>query len=371
MKVKDVTVDVLRRTVPSGTMSADRAGGFGGEIEAGLLRVVTDEGVEGNAFVGSFLRSGQEPLRAIIEVVKPEIIGHPIEDREWLWSRLDSLSFRRRLPAPAWAGVDIALWDIMGKVTGKPIYHLLGAQRHKVLAYASSPYYPRAELYVEEALAFKAKGFKAYKIHPGGAPVPRVKEITRRVREAVGDEMPLMVDASCMYTYREALEIGQAIQDLAYYWFEDPVRYMDLDAVAELSSRLHIPIAVSDYHEFGMYEALLYIERKAGRIIRTDAPREGITGQKKLASLCEAMGLNCEIHHGGNSLNNVANLHVILSTRSCDFYEWLLPSEAHQFGLVQDVTVDKEGYVHGPTAPGLGFELDTEALRRITVSTMR
>jgi L-alanine-DL-glutamate epimerase-like enolase superfamily enzyme len=167
VKVKDVKLHIMSVDVPRGSVAVDQ-GTFGGETEIELLRIITEEGIEGNCFVGTYNHSGRPFFDPIIKVLKPEIVGRDAAERERLWSRLGHLIFRMRVPMPAWAAVDIALWDIMGKVAGVPVYHLLGIQRDKILAYASSAYHPTVEEYAEEALSFKGRGYQAYKFHPGG-----------------------------------------------------------------------------------------------------------------------------------------------------------------------------------------------------------
>jgi len=367
MKVKDVAIDVFTREAPKITTAQPRFRSREPQYMA-LVRVISEDGIEGHSFLGGY-GDNEASLRALCSQVlgplKRDLVGRDVADREWLWSQLRFFTFYSHVSYIAWSALDIALWDLLGKAAGMPIYHLLGAQRHKVLAYASSPYYPDVEEYVKEALYYKSKGFKAYKIHPAGVPVSRVKEITRRVREAVGDEMYLMVDASLCYDCKDALEIGKYIQSLGYYWFEDPVRYSDFDAVDQLARRLEIPIALSDYPDFRFHEAAQMIRRNNGvRIIRGDYMKEGITGLKKLCSLAEAFAMNCEVHSSVNSLMNIATLHVVLSVNNCDFYELIVPPDMLQYGMAQDITVDREGYVQAATSPGLGFEVDWELLRR-------
>jgi L-alanine-DL-glutamate epimerase-like enolase superfamily enzyme len=90
----------------------------------------------------------------------------------------------------------------------------------------------------------------------------------------------------------------------------------------------------------------------------------------KSAHLAEGFHMNFEIHHGGNSLNNVANLHVIMAIRNCEFFEVLLPAGAQKYGLAQDIDPDARGLVHAPTGPGLGAVIDFELIRRMTTSVL-
>ena len=369
MKVKDVKLQIVQVDVAGGSLAVDH-GAFGGATEIGVLRIITDEGIEGNCFVGTFNHGGRALFEPIMTVLKSEIVGHEVAERERLWARLGRLVWRRRLPMAAWATVDIALWDAQGKAAGVPVHQLLGTCRDKILAYASSAFHPRVEEYVEEALYFQRLGYKAYKFHPGGTPAGTVKEIARKVREAVGPDTALMVDCSLLYDYRESLDIGQTLDEMRFHWFEDPLRYMDLDGLVELARRVRTPIAVTDHPDFAFLEIVPYIQHGAARIIRGDARKLGITGLRKAAALCEGLGLNIEIHQGGNSLLNATNLAVELSIPNTDFYECLLPAEANQFGVENDIAVDGEGYVHAPTEPGLGCRLDWQFLEKRTVRTM-
>jgi L-alanine-DL-glutamate epimerase-like enolase superfamily enzyme len=100
------------------------------------------------------------------------------------------------------------------------------------------------------------------------------------------------------------------------------------------------------------------------------AVKGGITALIKTAHLAEAFGMNFEVHHGGNSLNNVANLHVIMAIRNCEYFEVLLPAGAQKYGLVQDIEVDRDGLVHAPDAPGLGYKIDLELIERSKVAVL-
>jgi hypothetical protein len=118
--------------------------------------------------------------------------------------------------------MDIALWDIAGKVTGQPIHRLLGSYRQSVPAYASSAVLPSKEAYAEEAARFKSAGWTAYKIHPPTDPVVDA-EVCRAVRRSVGDAFTVMLDSTWAYQYPEALRVGKVIEELGFYWYEDPL----------------------------------------------------------------------------------------------------------------------------------------------------
>ena len=370
MKITDIQIEVVeRRLSPTGLQSD--LGRFEGRVEQGVLRVLTDEGVEGNAFVGNFRQGGGPLFGPILGVLKPELVGRDPADREWLWSRLPLLRGRRGLSIEAWAPVDVALWDISGKAAGVPVYHLLGARRRETEVYATYP--PRHESpdgFVEEAEELVSQGFRAYKIHPGVMSARDVTEMVGRVRDAVGFDVRLMLDPNGGYGFRKALEIGRALDDFDFYWYEDPIPWHDYDAIAELSRRLDVPLCMSDQPELQFANGARLAQAGAARLIRGTAAKLGITGLKKLCSLAEAFSLNCEIGTAGNPLLQAANLHVIFSVENCDFYEYWMPQSAHQFALVEKIALNDRGTISAPTSPGLGYEIDWDWVRQHRTNTL-
>ena len=370
MKVTDVKIEVVRRSLPDTGLDSD-LGRFRGEVEQGVLRVLTDEGIEGNCFVGDFRGGGHGQFGPILNVLKPEMVGRDAFERERLWSRLPILSGRRGLGMNAWAPVDAALWDIAGKAAGVPVYKLLGARRDETEVYATYP--PRHETpdgYVREAEEIQAAGFRAYKIHPGVMETGDATEMMRRVRDTVGDGMELMLDPNNGYDFRKALNVGRAADELGFYWYEDPIPPHEYDNIAELSARLATPICMSDKPENQFQTGYHYIRMKTLRLVRGTARKLGITGLKKLCSMAEGFGINCEIGTAGNSLLNAANLHVICSVQNCAYYEYWMPTEAHQFGLAEDISLNDRGVLEAPTKPGLGFDLDWDWIAARRVATL-
>ena len=267
--------------------------------------------------------------------------------------------------------VDIALWDIAGKVAGLPIHKLLGSYRDTVPAYASSQVLDAPAAYAEQAQGFKAKGWQAYKIHP---PTQWRADITvcEAVRRAVGDDYTVMLDSTWSYEYPEALRVGRAIEELGFYWYEDPLADADIYNYVKLKQKLDIPIMATEYPIAGFDSYQPWITERATDFLRGDvAVKGGITTLIKTAHLAEAFHMRYEVHHGGNSLNNIANLHVIMAIKNCEFFEVLLPDAAQKYGLEPDITVDRDGLVHAPTGPGLGAAIDVALIKKKTVATLR
>jgi len=362
MKITDVTLTLFAWDDIPATTYGIHTGAFMGASQLGLLRIDTDEGVEGHAFLGSSMYSADQDGPGLIKNLKPLLLGQNPLDRELLYDRLWHRN--RWTTLRAIGAVDVALWDLAGKVANLPIHALIGSYRKSVPAYASSAVLPSPAAYAEEAARFKAEGWTAYKIHPPTRPEEDIR-ICQAVRAAVGDEFRVMLDSTWSYRYDQALRVGRAIEELGFYWYEDPLADDDLFGCVRLREKLDIPLMATEYSPGGFTNYVPWILNKATDYLRGDvAVKGGITALLKTAHLAEAFGMNYEVHHGGNSLNNVANLHVIMAIRNCEYFEVLLPAGAQKYGLVADIEVDGAGLVHAPDGPGLGYPIDFDRIER-------
>ena len=366
MKITDLSVTMFNWK--SAVWRAGR-GSFGGHRLLGVVTVQTDAGVDGHAFLGSSRQGADAYVGPLIEFVKPAIMGANPLDIGAIWHRLWRMN--RSVSTEAIGAVDVALWDVAGKVANLPIHRLLGTCRDRVPAYASSGWLPTPEAYGEEAQRFKTRGWPAYKIHPHGIPRDDIK-ICRAVRNAVGDDMTLMLDSIWAYGYEDAVRVGRAIEALDFFWYEDPLADEDIYNYIKLRNKLDIPIMSTEFAPGRLYGMAQWIQQMATDILRGDvAVTGGITPLVKIAHLAEAFRMKCEIHHGGNSLNNVANLHVIMAVNNCDYYEVFPSHGANKFGLVKDIEVDKQGLVYAPEKAGLGYEIDWDLVKRETVQVAK
>jgi len=297
------------------------------------------------------------------------VVGQDPMDREKIHQRL--MSRHRQTTFRAIGAVDVALWDLAGKAVGLPIHKLLGSYRDSVPAYASSVMLPSKEAYAEEARAYKAAGWAAYKIHAPTDPGLDI-EVCKAVREALGDNYVLMLDSTWSYEYPDAVRVGKAIQDLGYYWFEDPLVEDDVYNYVKLKQQLSIPILATEHPPYGVTGYVPWLVNMATDYLRGDvAIKGGISTMIKTAHLAEAFHMGYEVHHGGNSLNNVANLHVVMAIKNCEFFEVLLPDQTQKYGLVKDIKVDEHGMVHAFDEPGLGAQIDFELIERKKVQVLR
>ena len=334
---------------------------FGDTRQLGIVTVETDEGVSGNAFLGSSRMGANHFAPGLIEFIKPIVMGRNPQDIGAIW--WDMWKMNRSVSTYVIGAIDICLWDINGKIAGQPIHRLLGTCKDSVPVYSSTAYWETKEEYAEEAIRFKEMGWTAHKIHPHGNPQYDI-EICQAVREAVGDDMKLMLDSMWAYQYEDAMRVGRAIEELNYYWYEDPLVEEDIYNYVKLHQKLDIPIMSTEYAPGRYYGMTSWITQYATDILRGDvAVTGGITPMVRLCHLAEGFNMKCEIHHGGNSLNNVANLHITMAVPNCEFFEFFPCTGDNMYGLVKDIDMTG-GVVHAPTEPGLGYEIDWELVKR-------
>ena len=368
MKITDVTLTLFAWSGIPATTYGRHTGRFSGSSDLGLLTLRTDAGLEGHAFLGSAMRSASMDAQSLIRFLKPLVLGQDPLDRERLWQLLWQRN--RATTIRAIGAMDVALWDLCGKAAGLPIHRVLGSYRAHAPAYASSAVLPSTEAYAEEAARFKAEGWTAYKIHPPTDPSTDIA-VCEAVRRAVGDRYTVMLDSTWAYQYPEALRVGRAVEALGFHWYEDPLADDDVYNYVKLKQHLAIPILATEYAPGGFTALAPWITAQATDYLRGDvAVKGGITPLVKSAHLAEAFHMSFEIHHGGNSLNNVANLHVTMAIRNCEFFEVLLPAAAQKYGLAEDIEVDQQGLVHAPTAPGLGAAIDFDLIARQTTAVL-
>ena len=255
MKIADITVTPFTIQVDrykDGTVLPQQ------ETVQTLTRIVTDQGAEGYYFGGQGHgdQDGLSPEMAayLTNRIKPMLVGEDPFDREKFWQWL----WTAKTPENLIGVVDMALWDLLGRVTNLPVYKLLGGCRDRVRAYASTyPNMGSPENYAEHAAACLERGYTAYKIHPyyywnpaTGQSVPGRPshiawdiEVCRAVRARVGDQMVLMYDPWGTYhVYEEALAVGRELEKLNFHWYEHPMPEHRVDTYVRLAQALSIPI---------------------------------------------------------------------------------------------------------------------------------
>lgn len=342
-----------------------------------LVKVVTEEGVDGWGEI--FCHDAWAAAAQLVEqTYKPLLIGRNPLDIEVTWENLYNWTKdygQKGVVVAALSGVDIALWDIFGKVTGLPVYQLLGgAFRHRVQAYATGMYVkdcadPAGAL-AEEALRYAEQGFRAMKMKVGFGPKNDV-EYVRRVREAIGEEIELMVDANHAYDVPRAIQVGRAIAPYRIGWFEEPVSPEDIEGYRRVRDALEIPIAGGEA-EFTRYGFRHLIASGAVDIVQPDlCITGGLSEGRKIAALASAWMVRCLPHVWGTGVSLAASLHFLAALPdtppSLNPQPMMLELDQTEHPL-RDLTslpvAVKDGWIDVPQGPGLGVEVDEGALAR-------
>jgi L-alanine-DL-glutamate epimerase-like enolase superfamily enzyme len=364
MKIDNVEVRMVGARGERYTWSHDLPEQY---ITITLVRIRTDDGAEGVAGVGNYTsfdydRYTAETLRHLI----PLLLGMDPSLPEDIRIRLRPRVFP--ITPGALAAIDIALWDLMGKVANLPVYQLLGGARHRIRSYASTPLLPDIPAYLRFVDHFIEQGFRAIKFHTWCIP-ERDLELARAVRQNhPGREVAFMLDAENNYDRQGALRAAEELGDLGFSWFEAPLPDFDLEGYCELTRRARIPILPSGNWIQDLPAFSSALNRHAWTTARTDVTvLGGISVAKKALSLVEAAGMNCEIMSWGPTLISAANLHLMLAFPFCTYYEQSVPYDVYEFGMMEVIRTHTDGYVQAPKGPGLGVRLDWNAIETATL----
>jgi L-alanine-DL-glutamate epimerase-like enolase superfamily enzyme len=366
MRITELKISVSTRSVPPMT-HRDQVGKEPWDIVA--VRVLTDEGIEGNAFAWG-ARSGRITAQLLKEHVEPALVGEDPLDRERLWQKVRYLDrWLTFLPIYTYGPIDVALWDIAAKKARMPLVKLLGAYRDRVRAYATAAWsVPNIDSYKRQADEVLKCGFTAYKITAWGDAHQDI-ELCKEMRRHVGDSVDLMLDCVSAYDHRTALKVGRVCEDLGFYWLEEPLWDHDIHGYVKLCQSLDIQVLCTETLGGTVYALPEYIVRGAADIVRADVSwKGGVTSLRKTMALAEAFGMKCEVHSSCYSYTDAANLHVVCASSNCDFYEFLFPlSYYNDYGVVRPLRIENDGSVHCPGGIGMGLEIDWELLDRTKV----
>ena len=279
------------------------------------------------------------------------------------------------------SGIDIALWDIIGKSVGKPVHKLIGgAFRTEVDAYATGMYFIDMDNLVgeavEEAEGYAKAGFKAMKMKIGLGSIRRDIERVAAVRKAIGPDVKLMVDANHSLTVPTAIRMGRALEELDIDWFEEPISPEDIDGYVAVSAALDIAVAggENEFTRWGFKDA---IARKAMDIVQPDVcAAGGISECKKIAAMATAHGVECVPHAWGSAIGLAATIHFLASipdqppclfpvSPMLEFEQEENPFRDH---LALEPIVQRDGTVKVPNGPGLGIEIDRAVIEKYRVA---
>ncbi|GAA3439231.1 enolase C-terminal domain-like protein [Kutzneria kofuensis] len=350
------------------------------EVTAALLEITDQDGNAGYCPVQpDHLR---EPVLA--GHIRPTVVGRDPWQRERLWQ---ALSRRQRgahggLTDRALGYVDQALWDLLGRRVGLPVWKLLGGARDRVPAYASTmcgDEIPGGLSCPEDYAAFAEqlakRGYRGIKLHTWMPPVPFAPDVRldirtcAAVREAVGPDIALMLDANHWYRRTEALELGRALEKLDFAWYEEPMDEASISSYRWLADQLAVPVIGPETAAGKHFARAEWISAGACDILRAGVDDcGGIGATLKAVHLAEAFNIDCEIHGNGSG-----NLAVLGATESGRWYERGLlhphvdfdEPPPHRHTIVD--TMDADGIVTMPSAPGLGDDWNFDYISEHTV----
>jgi L-lyxonate dehydratase len=340
-----------------------------------VVEVFTDAGFVG---IGNAALAPRVTKQTIDTYLKPLLIGKDPFDSEFLWQLMyrHSMAFGRKgIGMVAISAVDIAIWDILGKAAGQPVYRLLGGRtKAKIPVYASRLYSQPLDQLAAEAQAYKEQGYTAMKLRFGWGPLDGAAgmehnlDLVRTVREVIGYGIDLMADAYMGWTLDYARRMLPLLEPYRLRWLEEPVIPDDIQGYAALKAMNRIPIAGGE-HEFTLYGFRELLEARAVDIIQFDTNRVGgITQARKIAALAEAHAVPVVPHAG-----QMHNFHVVMAS---------LNSPLAEFFPVVDVEVGNElfWYIFSgePTpvdghidlrddVPGLGLTIKEDAFKKFEV----
>jgi len=322
-----------------------------------LLTVHTTDGLEGHSSAYGPQSDGAALTTLLHDSYFPVIRGRDPLHSEAIWQCLWARQRHLYNQTDSLLGVlDVAIWDLRGKMLGQPIAALLGQQTDRRPAYLSA----RSEADSAEEIAAEVKlaqqaGYHGYKLQLRDGPAADLPRL-RAAREAAGPDYPLMQDPNAAYSLAEALSVGRVLDELRYHWFEEPLPETQLDRYSDLVAALRTPILGGETVRLTDLPNFLTGHRLT--MARGDVLiKGGITGLRKAMATCELFGYNLEVHTANSPLLDVANLHVACAARNTTMVEVHHP--IFRFGLKKHpFDVGRDGMVMLPAVPGLGVELD-------------
>ena len=322
-------------------------------------------------------------LEAGIELLKPIVIGLDPLENEVIWNQMyrKTLDFARRGTLVAsMSAIDIAIWDLKGKILGLPVSTLLGgAHRTEVRPYATGLYFTShdnpSQEFDEEAQKYISQGFKAIKMKVGLGVEEDYKNV-KRMRDLIGDDIQLMVDSNHAYNFREALQLAKKLETLNISWFEEPLSPEFYTQYKELRNKTSIPIAGGEceYLRYGFHQLL---RNNSVDIIQPDiCASGGLTEAKRIAALASTYGVELIPHTWGTSIGIHVALHFIANLESMPGRmkrpDFLIEYDQTENALREELTFPaiemKNGMIKIPNRPGLGIDVYKEVLMKYDIS---
>ena len=351
-----------------------------GAYRACLVRITTDDGLTG--YGECMVRLAPRATVEIVNDVGRAIIGMDPMDTSPAWELMFSLMMNRGhykgFFNEAMSGIDIAMWDLKGKLLGLPVHLLLGGrQRERIACYASSLRFRTLDYTAQDAKSLVEEGYRGLKVKIGKDRYSIRQDVAllKAVREAVGEEVWLAADANCGYDLPTAVEMSRVLRDLDYEWFEEPLPPDDLKGYSQLVEQGTVPIAGGET-EFTKYGFRELFQRGTLNIVQPNVSRcGGFTEAMKVAALAESYHIRYAPHTGscgGITLAAEVQLSAVLPnfvTYEHMRRDW---SRDHTNPFRSDLVFDaaerfRDGYIEIPPGPGLGIEIDQSVIEKYRV----
>lgn len=322
-------------------------------------------------------RGGAMTAMAVESLLSPVLVGQDPRNIEGLWvemvQQLRAWGHVSGVVMEAVSGADTALWDLLGKTEGRPVWQLLaGAGRSQVPVYASSVYISNVETMVAQAVEQQERGFSRLKVKIGRKPHEGGQDADltalREIRRAVGDDLVLVVDANGAYDAADAIRMGRAMEPLDIRWFEEPVFMDDIGGYEQVHSMTSVPLARGET-DFGLFTMRDVIERRLIDVVQPDLGRcGGITGARHIWTLAYAHNLAFAPHTGfSGGYSQLAALHVAAASPTLLALEHMFIDNPCREIFIGGYPKPTDGYLASPTAAGLGLEPDLDKIDRYTV----
>ncbi len=352
-----------------------------GSQDTVLIKIETDEGITGWGECDSspyIVKTIVEcpPSHIVCRGLKDILIGQDPFDVEKIWNDMYRGSYyygRRSVGIHAMSGIDIALWDIMGKAVGKPVCKLLGGKvNSRLRAYASMLMPDTEEEVRQKAQEYLAKGFTAVKFGWGGLGESKEKDIrlVKAAREAMGEEADLMLDIGYLWKNSKYAEMMcKELEAFHPYWIEEPMISDDVQGFSKLSQKTTLNIA-SGEELTGIYEFRELIERGGVDIVQPDMSRcGGLTIAKKIADMALLNGIEMCPHAFKSGILMAASIQLLAVYRGTPILEYCSQETVLSKGLLKThFALEEDGMVVVPEAPGLGIEIDEDAVEKYRIS---
>jgi len=336
------------------------------DYRAVITKVTTDEGIigwgEGHAKYHEIYGETLDSVTSIIRnVLGPLVIGKDPFRIEHIYDAMDNAIGR----APcAKTGIDLALYDIVGKATGQPVYNLIGGRLFDKVPVAFEIGIKSAEEMAEEAKHWVDRGLRVVKIKAGSGDLEEDLRRVKAVRDTVGDKIKLRVDPNTHWSVADSKRAGKYFSELNFDYLEQPVPAWNIDGMAEIRSATGISLE-ADEGAWSIQDVVEHGKRKAADVINLKIPKVGgLLKGKKMAAVAESFGMTCMAGAEGEvAAGQAAKAHLAISTRNAlnasDFTEL---SKMEAWILKEPMAMDSTGHVAVPDGPGLGVTVDEDAL---------